>query len=64
MSLLLLEPEVRASTAYIGDPSVTGLNLEDPSSAPSVIKTWDDRLDQEQYVESGVDDDVSGVPIR
>lgn len=47
--------------ANIGGPSVTGLNLEDPSSAPFVIKTWDDRLDQEQFVESGVDDDVSGI---
>ncbi|OXG85210.1 hypothetical protein C348_01601 [Cryptococcus neoformans Gb118] len=44
--------------SHIDRDNVTGLNLEDPSSAPSVIKTWDDRLDQEQYVESGVDDDL------
>ncbi|ALO60498.1 hypothetical protein CNBC1430 [Cryptococcus deneoformans B-3501A] len=44
--------------SHIDRDNVTGLNLENPSSAPSVIKTWDDRLDQEQYVESGVDDDL------
>lgn len=31
----------------------------DPESAPKVIKTWDDRLEEEEYVESGVDDEVS-----
>lgn len=41
------------------DPfSVTGLNLDDPLSAGKVIKTWDERLDESEYVESGVDDDV------
>ena len=44
--------------------SVTGLNLVDPASAPKVIKTWDDRLDDELYVESGVDDDVSSAGIE
>ncbi|KIR67538.1 hypothetical protein I314_01955 [Cryptococcus bacillisporus CA1873] len=44
--------------SHIDRDNVTGLNLEDPSSAPFVIKTWDDRLDQEQFVESGVDDDL------
>lgn len=39
--------------------SVTGLNLDDPQSAGKVIKPWDDRLDEADYVESGVDDDVS-----
>jgi hypothetical protein len=41
------------------DPSVIGVNLVDPLSAPKVIKTWDERLDETQYVESGVDDEVS-----
>jgi len=39
--------------------SVTGLNLDTPSSASNVIKEWEGRLDEEEYVESGVDDDVS-----
>ena len=42
--------------------SVTGLNLDDPMSAGKVIKPWDDRLDEVEYVESGVDDDVSSHP--
>jgi len=37
--------------------NVTGLNLEDPLSAPKVIKTWDDRL-TEEGVESCVDDEL------
>jgi hypothetical protein len=41
--------------------SVTGLNLDDPLSAGKVIKTWDERLDESEYVESGVDDDVREV---
>ncbi|WVQ85578.1 hypothetical protein IAT38_007744 [Cryptococcus sp. DSM 104549] len=56
---------------HIDRDNVTGLNLADPSSAPVVIKTWDERLDQELYVESGVDDDlmihipfVSSVRLR
>ncbi|KIR81825.1 hypothetical protein I305_00653 [Cryptococcus gattii E566] len=44
--------------SHIDRDNVTGLNLENPSSAPFVIKTWDDRLDQDQFVESGVDDDL------
>jgi hypothetical protein len=43
--------------------SVVGLNLLDPGSAPKVIKTWDDRL-EESGVESGVDDEVGGVGRR
>ena len=39
--------------------SVTGLNLDNPLSASNVIKEWEGRLDEEEYVESGVDDDVS-----
>ncbi|KAK8865747.1 hypothetical protein IAR55_000894 [Kwoniella newhampshirensis] len=42
----------------IDKDNVTGLNLMEPSSAPKVIKTWDERLDDEDYVESGVDDDL------
>ncbi|OCF56567.1 hypothetical protein L486_05417 [Kwoniella mangroviensis CBS 10435] len=42
----------------IDKDNVTGLNLEDVSSAPKVIKTWDERLDEELFVESGVDDDL------
>lgn len=38
---------------------MTGLNLDDPLSAGKVIKPWDDRLDEVDYVESGVDDEVS-----
>jgi hypothetical protein len=38
--------------------SVTGLNLDNPLSASNVIKEWEGRLDEEEYVESGVDDDV------
>jgi hypothetical protein len=45
--------------ARSANDSVTGLNLDDPLSAGRVIKTWDERLDEEIYVESGVDDDVS-----
>lgn len=41
--------------------SVTGLNLDTPSSASNVIKEWEGRLDEEEYVESGVDDDVRRV---
>lgn len=43
--------------------SVVGLNLLDPGSAPKVIKTWDDRL-EESGVESGVDDEVGAVGGR
>ncbi|WRT65837.1 uncharacterized protein IL334_002788 [Kwoniella shivajii] len=42
----------------IDKDNVTGLNLADVNSAPKVIKTWDDRLDEENLVESGVDDDL------
>jgi len=38
--------------------SVTGVNLDNPLSASNVIKEWEGRLDEENYVESGVDDDV------
>jgi hypothetical protein len=34
------------------------LNLDNPLSASNVIKEWEGRLDEEEYVESGVDDDV------
>jgi hypothetical protein len=40
------------------DDSVTGLNLDDSQSASKVIKPWDERLDEVEYIESGVDDDV------
>ena len=40
------------------DGSVTGLNLDDSQSASKVIKPWDERLDEAEYIESGVDDDV------
>lgn len=40
------------------DTSVVGVNLVEPEGAPKVIKPWDDRLDEEEYVESGVDDEV------
>jgi hypothetical protein len=35
------------------------LNLVEPETAPKVIKPWDERLDEEEFVESGVDDEVS-----
>lgn len=44
--------------------SVNGVNLVDPESAPKVIKTWDDRLEEEQFVESGVDDEVGPPGYR
>lgn len=34
------------------------MNLVDTQSAPKVIKTWDERRDEEQFIESGVDDEV------
>ncbi|ORY28640.1 galactose-binding domain-like protein [Naematelia encephala] len=37
--------------------NVVGVNLLEPDSAPKVIKTWDDRL-EESGVESGVDDEL------
>ncbi|EIW72737.1 hypothetical protein M231_07855 [Tremella mesenterica] len=43
---------------YIDQNNVTGVNLLNPDSAPWVIKTWDQRLDEEKLVESGVDDDL------
>jgi hypothetical protein len=43
--------------------SVTGLNLDEPQSASKVIKEWEGRLDEAEYVESGVDDDVSPSPL-
>nr|ODO02583.1 hypothetical protein L204_01320 [Cryptococcus depauperatus CBS 7855] len=56
---------------HIDRDNVTGLNLASPSSAPWVIKTWDERLDEEKSVASGVDDDlilqipfVSSVRLR
>lgn len=49
----------RASSGTILTTSVTGLNLLDATSGPKVIKTWDNRLDEGEYVESGVDDEVS-----
>lgn len=48
---------VSACYGTVADSSVTGVNLFDPSSAPRVIKTWDDRL-IEEGVDSGVDDEV------
>ncbi|RSH92635.1 hypothetical protein EHS25_008080 [Saitozyma podzolica] len=42
---------------HIDRDNVVGLNLLDPGSAPKVIKTWDDRL-EESGVESGVDDEL------
>lgn len=44
--------------------SVVGVNLVDTQSAPKVIKTWDERRDEEQYVESGVDDEVGSLVQR
>lgn len=38
---------------------MAGVNLVDPATAPKVIKTWDERLDENDFVESGVDDEVS-----
>lgn len=43
---------------------MTGLNLDDPMSAGKVIKPWDDRLDEMEFVESGVDDEVSIVSTQ
>ena len=40
---------------------MTGLNLDDPLSASKVIKEWEVRLDEAEYVESGVDDDVRRI---
>ncbi|KAL7423746.1 hypothetical protein Q5752_001328 [Cryptotrichosporon argae] len=51
--------------------NVEGLNLDTGGSAPGVIKTWDERLDEDVSVQSGVDDDlilhipfVSSVRLR
>ncbi|ODO11923.1 hypothetical protein I350_00707 [Cryptococcus amylolentus CBS 6273] len=44
--------------SHIDRDNVTGLNLDDPLSAPKLIKPWDNRLDEEQIVESGVDDEL------
>lgn len=38
---------------------MTGVNLLEADSAGRVIKVWDERLDEEAFVESGVDDEVS-----
>ncbi|KAK4686377.1 hypothetical protein P7C73_g3744, partial [Tremellales sp. Uapishka_1] len=43
---------------HIDRDNVTGVNLLDPASAPSIIKTWDDRLNDVYHVESGVDDEL------
>ncbi len=40
---------------------MVGLNLVEPETAPKVIKPWDERLDEEEFVESGVDDEVSDI---
>lgn len=47
--------------AFIDRDNVVGLNLVQPGDAPKVIKTWDERLDEEEFVESGVDDEVGWV---
>ncbi|KAL1406170.1 hypothetical protein Q8F55_007857 [Vanrija albida] len=44
--------------AFIDRDNVVGLNLLQPGDAPKVIKTWDDRLDEDEFVESGVDDEL------
>jgi len=42
--------------------SVVGVNIDEPGSAPRVIKAWDDRH-IEQGIDSGVDDEVSLNPL-
>lgn len=37
---------------------MTGLNLADPVSAPSIIKPWDSRLDESTSVSSLTDDEL------
>lgn len=36
-----------------------GVNLVEAESGPKVIKVWDERLDEDTFIESGVDDEVS-----
>ncbi|ORX34198.1 galactose-binding domain-like protein [Kockovaella imperatae] len=43
--------------AFIDRDGVTGVNLQDPTAAPKIIKTWDNRFNEEG-VESGVDDEL------
>ncbi len=42
---------------------VHGLNLTVPEDAKQVIKPWDERNDTVRYLESNVDDQVSGRAI-
>ncbi|KIJ58657.1 hypothetical protein HYDPIDRAFT_119337 [Hydnomerulius pinastri MD-312] len=43
---------------YIDRDNVHGLNLDVPEQAKAIIKPWSDREDTEQYVDSGVDDQM------
>jgi len=38
---------------------VHGLNLDVPETAKELIKSWENRDDEEKFVESNVDDQVS-----
>ncbi|GMK60000.1 hypothetical protein CspeluHIS016_0902170 [Cutaneotrichosporon spelunceum] len=43
---------------WIDRDNVVGVNLVEPEAAPKVIKPWDERLDEEGFVQSGVDDEL------
>ncbi|KAI0636256.1 DUF1000-domain-containing protein [Trametes polyzona] len=44
--------------ARIDRANVIALNAEDPEKAPAIIKPWDQRLDEETYLESDADDQL------
>jgi hypothetical protein len=49
-------------TTAISLRSVYGLNLTVPEDAKEVIKPFDQREDEDKYIESGVDDQVTNIP--
>ena len=44
--------------AYIDHARVWGVNIEPPESAKLAFKPWDQRHSMDQWIESGVDDQV------
>ncbi|OSC98511.1 DUF1000-domain-containing protein [Trametes coccinea BRFM310] len=44
--------------ARVDRANVVALNAEDPEKGPGIIKPWDQRLDEETYVESDADDQL------
>ncbi|RSH85794.1 uncharacterized protein EHS24_003974 [Apiotrichum porosum] len=43
---------------WIDRDNVVGVNLVEAESGPKVIKVWDERLDEDTFIESGVDDEL------